>query len=200
MSDHEDPGETFIVEFMGEERCLTRAQLQRAPCSLLSTALLETEVSDGVKRLHIPSEARPCDANNPADALPRCAVWNGGKHLFHAVIDCYMVSPNRSGFPDDKGKRPLLTAERLLAALDYFAIPFELRPPGARMLGRIQELRPRNMDHLKRLLMRAVQMMEKDLDAWHATKKTPRTANFFEETPGGTSMRMHPDIDHNAMS
>lgn len=69
--------ETFQVRFGMSERTLKRTQLEKAPNSLISTALLTKEVADGAETIEIPSKAS-------RGAAPGFAAWQDGTdQLFH---------------------------------------------------------------------------------------------------------------------
>ncbi|KAK9812524.1 hypothetical protein WJX73_005911 [Symbiochloris irregularis] len=153
MKEHTKPN-LLHVRFGISERTLIRKQLEKAPDSLLSTALLTKEINNDAATLEIPSK-------RSRGAAPDFAAWeDGSDDLFHASMNCSLDDVDQIL---DRGSPKVIPAPLLIPALEYFNLPVSLWPPGVRMVKNTAEMRQGFTEHLKKRMEKAVQMMVSDL-------------------------------------
>ncbi|KAK9800896.1 hypothetical protein WJX73_008089 [Symbiochloris irregularis] len=170
---------SFLIKFREARRSLTREQLKKAPESLLSTVLLGDDlVSAGNDTLEIPADETA--------SVPGLVGWhNGTVALFQICMDCYLEIGERVLL---RSARPLESAASVTAALDYFNIPDELRPPGVRLVMRTLALREDHKNRLRRFMTEAVQMMDSEFGSAHpafqmSLQKEPTASFYFSKVP-----------------
>ncbi|KAK9808569.1 hypothetical protein WJX73_010048 [Symbiochloris irregularis] len=177
-------GGCFSVKFGRVTKTLSREQLERAPDSLVSAALLATTTGDTTSTLEIPSQASQ-------GAAPGFARWNKGtEDLFQVCMDCY-VEESEEGQEERFCK--VLPAPAMISALDFFNIPQERWPVGVQMAKKTLQMRKGYQKHLRNLMKQCIGMLSSEVLSRTSpgslyNKADPRAAFVF--TQGSVAVDM----------
>ncbi|KAK9812074.1 hypothetical protein WJX73_003311 [Symbiochloris irregularis] len=156
MADEQE--EIFTVVCGGHTREVTRAQLAKAPDSLLSKILLNGEMRSSRTRSGGRKAKEPLVIPLEKDG-PDCFAWrDGNENLFEACMDCYTGHTPSSDVFEAEDMPP---ATDLVPALrGFFDIPCQLWPLGARVASKNLEAEENLRAVAKHLLSECAKMME----------------------------------------
>ncbi|KAK9813775.1 hypothetical protein WJX73_008817 [Symbiochloris irregularis] len=148
--------DTFTIRFRKSEARLSRGQLERAPESLLSVALLSRDVCLGSETLTIPSSA------SSGEEPTFTPSWDGTEDAFKVCMTCYIEDADQKL---KEGLCKVLPACVLVNALDFFNIPAKLWPPGARLNKKLLQEQDNYHCQLRKAVLTAVEIMEEQAEA-----------------------------------